>query len=594
MSRMLGMILLLLLGSVSLVLAQAPLAAPAATVTTGAPVVAPVITPAVAPVIAPPMGGAPILGAALMAGDTVTVSVPGEPAITGSYTVRDDGRIVFPVAGSQQVTGLTPMQLADRLTAALRPFVVDPVVAVTAISGAPRTVSVVGDVARPGSYDHRQACNLNALMALCGGCTSGDLKGATLVRRGELMAVVPDGQREPENLSLEAGDVLTVPSRVASVINVAGAVKTPAALPLSTCNSAGKALVLCGGPTPEGDASCAYIMRDNQRLPVNLASYTNGQTPATPDVPLQPGDVVMVPQKTESGCYVLGEVKTPGPQVMTRPVRVSTALAQAGGLSADADGSRAYILRSEKKVPVNLTSLLQDGDGQSDVALIAGDVVVVPKSTGLVYVMGQVTKPGPLPLSSAPTALAAWGLAGGGTLDADVRSAMLLRGTECLPLNLEALDRGETRLDVALQPGDRIMVPKYSRMMYVLGQVNKPGTHPIAQGDTLLDVIARAGGPTGLAAADSIAIVRKTPANCTPVIECAPGAKGRQELPADKVQKALQAGLTIKFVDLARAQMCTDEMLAQPGDLIYVPALKQRRVDWLQVLVTLGAALLVN
>lgn len=580
MSRLLGAALVLILASYVLAGAQTVAAPPAVTENR--------------PLAAPPAGGTPVLNTGLMPGDIVTVTVVGEPAISTSYTVREDGRIIFPVAGSQQVAGLAPTQLADRLTVALRPFVLQPVVSIAAISGAPRTVSVVGDVARPGSFDCRQACNLNALLALCGGCTNGDLKGATLVRRGELIPLVPEGKAAPENLPLEAGDVVTVPSRGAALVNVAGAVKTPSALPALTCNSAGKALLLCGGPSPDGDASAAYVLRGKEKLPINLASYANCDGPCTPDVPLQAGDVVMIPQKKDTSCLVLGEVKTPGAQVMTRPVRVSAALAQAGGTTPEADVSRAYIQRGEKKVPLDLAGLLQQVDGDLDVALIAGDVVVVPKNTGLVYVLGQALKPGPLPLASAPTVLAAWSLAGGGTPDADVRSAMLLRGSECMPVNLEALDRGDTKLDVPLQPGDRLMVPKFGRTMYVLGQANKPGIYPIAPGDTLLDMLAKAGGPTGMAAVNSIAIVRKTSANCAPCPKCMVGEKGKPDTPADKVQKALQCGLTIKFLDMAKAQTCDDAMFAQQGDLIFVPALQARRVDWLQVLITLGTALLLR
>lgn len=584
MSRFLGAALLLLILAT---LAGAQTVPPAARV--AAPAAA--ATPA-APVATVPNIGTPVVDSGLMPGDTVTVNVAGEPAITGSYTVREDGRIIFPVAGNQQVAGLTPTALADRLAAALRAFVVNPVVSVAAISGAPRTVSVVGDVTRPGAYECRQACNVNALMALCGGCTDGDLKGLTLVRRGELIPLLADGKAQPDNVTLEAGDVVTVPSRSSAMVSVAGAVKTPSSLPISACSSAGKALLLCGGSAPDGDPAGACVLRGADRLPVNLAFCASGDMSA-PDVPLQPGDVVMVPQKKEANCYVLGEVKTPGPQMMTRPLRMTTALAQAGGVTVDADGSRAFVMRGDRKVPVNLTSLLQDGNGDLDVALIAGDVVIVPKNTALVYMMGQVVKPGPLPLSSAPTALAAWGLAGRGTPDADICNAMLLRGTESTPLNLEALDRGETKLDVNLQPGDRIMVPKYRCTMYVLGQVNKPGIISIAPGDTLLDVLAKAGGPTAVADARAIGLVRKTPANCTPCIECPPHQK-RGAPPADKLQMALKCGLSINVLDLARAQTCDQAVLAQPGDLIYVPPMPPRGIDWLQVLLTLGTALLIN
>ncbi|MGE5530951.1 MAG: SLBB domain-containing protein, partial [Bacteroidota bacterium] len=457
----------------------------------------------------------------LQPGDIVTVTVAGEPAISGTYSIREDGRIIFPVAGTVAVNGLTATQLADTLAAALKNYVVNPVVSVTVVTATPRMVTILGDVARPGSYDLRQAPTLQALMALSGGVTAtGDLVASTLVRRGQVMRLAPEGRLQAGDMRLEVGDVVSVPSTGIGSAHVTGAVKTPAALPLTSCNSAAKALLLCGGPTPDGDLASAYILRGGKRMPLDLTSFG--------DMALLPGDVLMVPQKIESSCYVLGEVKTPGPQVLIKPLRVSSALANAGGLVPTADGARSYILRGQERVPVNLASLLQEGEGQQDVALSMGDVLVVPKNTALVFVTGQVLKPGPLPLIAADSVLTAWSQSGGATPDADLCNAMLLRDNESLPLNLKALEAGDTRQDLKLQAGDRIMVPKLTKTVYVLGQVTRPGIYSIAAGDTLIDVIAKAGGPTATAAANSIALVRKTPGQCAPPVEqprrrvCAP------------------------------------------------------------------------
>ncbi|MHB8995598.1 MAG: polysaccharide biosynthesis/export family protein [Armatimonadota bacterium] len=562
---------------------------------TALPPGAPVVLPATAVPATPSTAGAvatlPAANLPLQPGDTVTVTVAGEPAISGTYSVREDGRIIFPVAGTVQVSGQTSTQLADTLAAALRTYVVNPVVSVTVVTATPRMVTILGDVARPGSYDLRQAPTLQALMALAGGVTAtGDLVASTLVRRGQVMRLAPEGKLQSGDMRLEVGDVVSVPSTGIGSAHITGAVKTPAALPLTSCNSAAKALLLCGGPTPDGDLAAAYILRGGKRMPLDLSTYG--------DMALLPGDVLMVPQKTESSCYVLGEVKTPGPQVLIKPLRVSSALAHAGGLVPTADGSRSYILRGEERVPVNLASLLQEGEGQQDVPLSAGDVLVVPKNTALVHVTGQVVRPGPLPLISADSVLTAWAQAGGPTPDADLSNAMLLRNNETLPLDLKALERGDRRQDLKLIAGDRIMVPKLAKTVYVLGQVVRPGIYSIGAGDTLIDVIARAGGPTATAAHNSIAVVRKTPAQCAPPVEtprrrvCKPQ---EEEIPADKLQQAIQCGLSIRFVDMAKGAACDQEgAVAQAGDLIYIPAIQPKKIDWLTVLLTIGTALLVD
>lgn len=80
-----------------------------------------------------------------------------------------------------------------------------------------------------------------------------------------------------------------------------------------------------------------------------------------------------------------------------------------------------------------------------------------------VYVVGEVMRPGPMPLLPDMTALQALSTAGGPTQFADQKRAYLLRregGKETTyPLNYKDLLRGDRRGNLVLKAGDTIVVP---------------------------------------------------------------------------------------------------------------------------------------
>lgn len=80
--------------------------------------------------------------------------------------VREDGRISMPFLQDVSAAGQTPTELAQRIQAQLKAYVVNPVVTVTVVEMQPLRVSVTGEVMRPGVYDlDRGAGVLSALAA---------------------------------------------------------------------------------------------------------------------------------------------------------------------------------------------------------------------------------------------------------------------------------------------------------------------------------------------------------------------------------------------------------------------------------------------
>ena len=271
------------------------------------------------------------MGVPLGPGDVISITVLDEPKLTGQFMIREDGKLNLPILGMVQAAGLTPTQLEDQLTKLCEKYIIKPVVSVMPVSTAPRVVSILGQVARPGTYDLRQCPTLLSLLAAAGGALpTGDLSKAVVVRGQETIKVVPEGAKQviPRDMTLKAGDAVYVPPRVSPAVHVMGAVIKPGPQPLEAASTASKVVILAGGPAPNADLRHAYILRGRERVDVNLepllGSARRGEK--AKDVELQPNDVLVVPQKIQKYVYVVGAVNNPGPQSVDEAQLVSRQL----------------------------------------------------------------------------------------------------------------------------------------------------------------------------------------------------------------------------------------------------------------------------
>jgi polysaccharide export outer membrane protein len=140
------------------------------------------------------------------------------------------------------------------------------------------------------------------------------------------------------------------------------------------------------------------------------------------------------------------------------------------------DVSRSVPVRSDGKISIPLVDDIQAA-GLTPMQLAASiteklkkfltkpqvTVTVTAINSKRVFVVGEVAKPGPLPLLPNMTVLQALSMAGGPTQFADEKHAYVSRherGANVLyPLNYRALLRGDVRKNMILKAGDTIVVP---------------------------------------------------------------------------------------------------------------------------------------
>ena len=168
---------------------------------------------------------------------------------------------------------------------------------------------------------------------------------------------------------------------------------------------------------------------------------------------------------------ILGAVGRPGQYELVGPTTLLQAIAQAGGLTAQAM-TEVYVYRTgtdgkQERIAVSLYDVTSGGNQELNITLQPKDVVMIPIDQTLnVFVYGEVRTPGVIPYLSSKkiTVLQAIAQAGGPTEWAKRSKVVIKRkdprtGKEMkIGVNLKKMIGGKIA-DLVLEEGDVVIVP---------------------------------------------------------------------------------------------------------------------------------------
>jgi polysaccharide export outer membrane protein len=111
-------------------------------------------------------------------------------------------------------------------------------------------------------------------------------------------------------------------------------------------------LTRSGGTNTDADIQRVRLTRDHKLYVLN-ADRMLDQGDTTQNVMLQDGDVINVPDRTDSRVFVMGEVKTPIQMPLLKGrLTIADALTNAGGiLDTDANPRQIYVMRGMRDHP---------------------------------------------------------------------------------------------------------------------------------------------------------------------------------------------------------------------------------------------------
>lgn len=237
---------------------------------------------------------------------------------------------------------------------------------------------------------------------------------------------------------------------------------------------------------------------------------------------------------------VLGYVNDPHEVVLPEIGNVQMALNKAGGMLAGAQLDNMQLQRGDKVIIFNFKRYLETGDESILPLLKSGDVIFVASSplTGnvqmkfdattlksggdasdtqkAVTVFGEVNAPGTFSYVPGMTVIESLMKANGVTRYANVGKIRIMGNQELNTFDLKLyLDTGDVSKLPKIKPGTTIFVPIQVndikvglQVVYVMGQVNKPGAYEGREGITFMDMLANAGGPNRYADTQQIRVLK--------------------------------------------------------------------------------------
>mgnify|MGYP000927228155 FL=1 len=447
-------------------------------------------------------------------------------------------------------------------------------------------VMVLGAVSSPGIYTLHSEAHLIDILARAGGISaSGDASTVAITRSGdsgqEILIVNAEpglkGQAGGENPRLLADDLIFVPDGYQNAL-VLGQVRIPGSYIVREHTRLLDLLAEAGG-TAERAGDELTLTRDGVVKTIDLGAL---ERLGLQNDKVLPGDILYVSEGRRQ-VLVLGEVQSPGYYQFGHGDRFLDAIAMSGGLTDEALEEQVSLSRQSSDgteiTMIDFRDLMNNRYLADNVPLQGGDVIIVPRAERGVIVLGEVNHPGYYQFQSGDGLLEAIVLAGGFSESADEEQVSLTRYSEGntevsiidFSLLMENRFLAEDRL---LQGGDVIMVRRSDRSVLVLGEVRNPGYYVFTKGQSLLDLIGRAGGFTEGAEPARVVVTRETEEGVlteTISLDLLAGAADNRPLQGGEIITVPEANrMVLVFGDVTRAGAYT---LPQGGRLLDILAL---------------------
>ena len=413
----------------------------------------------VLPFFTPVAAGEPI-----QPGDEITIILPGEESLSEPFMVDRDGNILLPELGEYPVQGLSLGDLRRQLNKSLGEVFVDLKMLRVYISKRQLLITVSGYVEKPGEVV--LPANATVQMAIH---AAGGLRAGAQLDRIQLRSVNETTVFDYKEY-LDSGDAALLP-----VMHSLDTLFVPAS-------------PMIGNVQVEFD-------------PANIADA---------------GDAA----DDQKAVKIFGEVNSPGSFSYKDTLNLIDMLMRAGGVTRYAGVEKIRVISGGEPVLFNMKRYLDSGDDNLLPSVAPGSTIFVPlqedeikSGDNMVYVMGEVFKPGAYESKAGASFLDILANAGGPTRFAESRQMRILKADGTVSnFDLNRFTEGSDRVELPIiSGGDAIFVPEKldtnqkswlkvppSRAIRIIGEVVKPGRYEWSDEMTLMDLLAHAGGPTAV------------------------------------------------------------------------------------------------
>lgn len=480
-------------------------------------------------------------------GDSLTVETYGQVNKTFQLPIEKDGVANLPDIGPLPLGGMELGVARSLLEAKVRNSMVATNARVSVSQLRASKVIVVGDAEKPGSYVLSGIPTVTAALFASGGVKDiGSLRKIELKRDGKLIrtldiyAELLSGDTSKDT-QVFPGDAIFVPV-VGPTIGVRGEVYRPAIYELLNERTIEDAIKLAGGFSPNSDIRHATIDRITNGSGRTVESIDLSD-PRTLSMTLRAGDLLHIPPINpylDNTVEVFGAILRPISRGFRPGLKILDVISSPSETKVSADLGYVLVERVDSKdhrvstVSTDLNQAFKDPKGPDNIALERGDKIYVfdknePRSrylaaivkdiqrqagpsdnASVVDVSGQVNAPGTYPLDRNMR-LKDLIRAGGGLKDsayteyAELTRYQIVNGERRVAsiskVKLSDALNSDASANLVLQPYDSLLiqtVPDWSKneTVELIGEFRFPGRYVLRNGETLSQLIQRAGGFT--------------------------------------------------------------------------------------------------
>jgi protein involved in polysaccharide export with SLBB domain len=420
-------------------------------------------------------------------GDELLLRVWGAVDIDLQLVVDRNGQVHVPKVGTLTVAGLRYEQLPGYLRSSVGRIFREFDLTVTLGQLRSIQVFVVGYANRPGAYTVSSLSTLvNAVFAAGGTSSIGSMRSIQLRRQGrtvtefDLYELLLHGDKS-KDVALLPGDVIYIPP-VGHLVAVDGSVQSPGIYEVKDSSTLADAIEIAGGLSPAAAIKRALIERFIPGRGRSVVESQLGEDGLRQSI--MNGDLIRieaVSPKFENAVTLRGNVVTPGRYAFRDGMRIRDLIGSREALITREYWSTQNNLANQK----DAHSLPEEPERSADPSLSK----TVP--LGQTQLRNEVQRNG---------SDINWAYALVQRMQPDL-------STQLLPFNLgRALDDANSSDNVELRSGDvvtifsqaDIAVPASVQTRYVRleGEIAAAGVYRVEKGETLRDIIHRAGGLT--------------------------------------------------------------------------------------------------
>jgi len=502
-------------------------------------------------------------------GDQLIVQMFGKDNEQLNLQVGRNGDVVFPKLGSITLSGLTFEDARELIKTRVSQQLIG--VEVTVTMGRLRAINIfmAGEVEVPGAYSVSALTTVTQALFQAGGVSEiGSLRDIQVRRAGQIVVrfdaydLLMKGDTRGD-IRLQSGDVVFVPP-YRGVVEVTGEVKRPRVYELAGSETLGDVLNMAAGFTRQAHSSLSLLIRKSSEGGLPFARSVNLNEPDILATQVQNGDLLNVQKagdRISNTVSLKGAVHRPGDYGWFEGMRVSDMVTDLRrDVLREADLSYGVIITYENDLldigvkqfelikailapQTDADPLLREFDevlvfslpelegvetdkGNSRATLMAPVIAKLQiqaregEPVQTVSISGAVRVPGTYPLFTgtrvAELVRAAGGLKDSAYLDAaELRQLVAKDGqvsTTYTELNLNRVLNEAS--GPVLGSRDHITIreiPDWSPQdeITIAGEVAFPGTYLIERGETLANIIERAGGLTREAFPEGAVLTRE-------------------------------------------------------------------------------------